>query len=138
VAGVLAIAFVALLWAGFLALISLAMLANWRDKRKRKRLGIPESPRDHPQGKASRSTEFGNHERNSEVGCRVWSDACRGARPGESRRIEAGRYPAAGEQSGRRLWLLLSAATQTAPLQTVAKTDAHDYPRRFAVSVVRG
>jgi hypothetical protein len=59
VAGVLAIAFVALLWAGFLALISLAMLANWRDKRKRKRLGIPESPhnplwlseeRDHPQG----------------------------------------------------------------------------------------
>jgi hypothetical protein len=58
-AGVLAIAFVALLWAGFLALMSLAMLANWRDKRKRKWLGIPEAPRnplwlyeerDHPQG----------------------------------------------------------------------------------------
>jgi len=41
VAGVLAITFVALLWAGFLALIPLAMLANWRDKRKRKRVGIP-------------------------------------------------------------------------------------------------
>jgi len=36
-AGVLAIAFVALLWAGFLALFALAMLANWMDKRKRKR-----------------------------------------------------------------------------------------------------
>jgi hypothetical protein len=36
-AGVLAIAFVALLWAGFLALFALAMLANWMDKRKRKK-----------------------------------------------------------------------------------------------------
>jgi hypothetical protein len=40
VAGVLAIAFVALLWAGFLALIPLAMLANWRDKRKQKRVAF--------------------------------------------------------------------------------------------------
>ena len=43
-AGVLAIAFVALLWAGFLALILVALFANWRDKRKRKKRGMPESP----------------------------------------------------------------------------------------------
>jgi hypothetical protein len=42
-AGVLAVAFVALLWAGFLALNLLAMLANWRDKRKRKKRGMPDS-----------------------------------------------------------------------------------------------
>jgi hypothetical protein len=42
-AGVLAIAFVALLWAGFLALNLLPMLANRRDKRKRKKRGMSES-----------------------------------------------------------------------------------------------
>jgi len=44
-AGVLAVAFVALLWAGFLALSLLAVLANGRDKWKRKKRSMPVSPR---------------------------------------------------------------------------------------------
>ena len=47
-AGVLAVAFVALLWAGLLALILLAMLANWKDGRKRKKRRMLESPHRSP------------------------------------------------------------------------------------------